>query len=79
MSCPYLVLVKWASYGEAGCGCPNAVALAVEDGGLVEVAGADEARSRKSGVGRVQVDSCRDCGWERTSGQRMLEICVLTG
>lgn len=31
------------TYGEAGAGGPDAVALAVEDGGFVDIAGADEA------------------------------------
>lgn len=34
------------TYSEAGGCCPNTVAFAVEDGGLVEVASADEAIAR---------------------------------
>lgn len=36
------------TYGEAGAGGPDAVALAVEDGGFVDIAGADEAVSEDS-------------------------------
>lgn len=64
--------------GEAGAGRPDAVALVVEDGGLVDVAGADEAIGEGALV--------RDCGgdrfgrWERvcTWCQRMLRMAVVS-
>lgn len=41
--CPHLPQRGGITYGEAGGCCPNTVALAVEDGGLIEIAGANQA------------------------------------
>lgn len=50
------------TYAEAGRGCPNAVALAVEDGGLVDISSADEATSTESQTWRMlHVPRCRPC------------------
>ena len=63
--------------GEARACGPDAVASTAEDGGLVDVAGADEAVEEAVLVLRCPVDGS---AWEGngTSGQRMLRAMVVS-